>query len=277
MKDRLNLIKEMDNSKGETIHGNKTLYDKIFTPLYHLFLQLIVKSTSENKLTVLNKKLEQAGLLKYCTKEKWIFNKLILSIIAFLVGGLLMYTATADLSKCLLMASLCLLSVNPFLNFYIARKITIRKKQIVKDLPYTLDLITVSVGAGLSFDGAMARVVANIKGELCDEFAKCLKETRMGIQRKVALRSMGERCDVNELSMFITAIIQADELGVSISKVLRIEADNLREKRKQTIREKAMKAPIKMLFPLIFFIFPSIFIILLGPVLVQIIDVFSGM
>jgi len=77
--------------------------------------------------------------------------------------------------------------------------------------------------------------------------------------------------------MFITAIIQADELGVSISKVLRIEADNLREKRKQTIREKAMKAPIKMLFPLIFFIFPSIFIILLGPVLVQIIDVFSGM
>ena len=96
----------------------------------------------------------------------------------------------------------------------------------------------------------------------------------MGIQRKVALRNMSERCGVKELSMFITSLIQADELGVSLGRVLRIESENLREHRKQVAREKAMKAPIKMLFPLIFFIFPSIFIIILGPAAINIYNVF---
>jgi len=267
----------MGSSEQETSYENKTLYDRIFTPFYNIFSNVLIKLTSEAKLIALNKKLEQAGLLKYYTKEKWLYNKFMLHIIAFTLGGILIYGSTGNLFKAILMASLFLLLVNSVLNFYIASRITTRKKNILKDLPYTLDLITVSVGAGLSFDGSMSRVIANVKGDLCDEFAKSLKEIRMGIQRKEALRSMGDRCEVNELSMFITAIIQADELGVSIGKVLRIEADNLREKRKQTIREKAMKAPIKMLFPLVFFIFPSIFIILLGPVLIQIIDVFSGM
>lgn len=98
----------------------------------------------------------------------------------------------------------------------------------------------------------------------------------MGIERKVALRNMSNRCEVEELSMFITSIIQADELGVSLGKVLRIESDNLREHRKQVVREKAMKAPVKMLFPLVFFIFPAIFIIILGPVVIQMMDMFAG-
>jgi len=209
----------MGNNEDDIIQVNKSLYDRIFTPFYNIFINVLVKLTSENKLTALNKKLEQAGLLKYYTKEKWLYNKFMLYIIAFTLGGILIYGATENLFKAMLMASLSLLLVNSVLNFYIASRITTRKKNILKDLPYTLDLITVSVGAGLSFDGAMARVVANVKGDLCDEFAKSLKEIRMGIQRKDALRSMADRCDVNELSMFITAIIQADELGVSIGKV----------------------------------------------------------
>jgi tight adherence protein C len=132
----------------------------------------------------------------------------------------------------------------------------------------------VSVEAGLSFDGAMTRVINNLSGELCDEFGKSLKEIKMGIQRQEALRNMSERCDVKELSTLVTSLIQADELGVSLGKVLRIEAANLREHRKQSAREKAMKAPIKMLFPLIFFIFPSIFIIILGPAIIKIIAIF---
>jgi Flp pilus assembly protein TadB len=164
--------------------------------------------------------------------------------------------------------------MNVIFSFYISSKIESRKSIILKDLPYTLDLITVSVEAGLSFDGAMARVVNNISGELCDEFAKALKEIRMGIQRKTALRNLSDRCDVKELSMLVTSLIQADDLGVSLGKVLRIESANLREHRKQIAREKAMKAPIKMLFPLIFFIFPSIFIIILGPAVIRIFGIF---
>ena len=125
------------------------------------------------------------------------------------------------------------------------------------------------------FDGALARVISNINGELCDEFANSLKEIRMGIERKVALRNMSDRCDVKALSMLVTSIIQADELGVSLSRVLRIESENLREHRKQVAREKAMKAPIKMLFPLVFFIFPTIFIIILGPAVIRMITIFA--
>lgn len=149
-----------------------------------------------------------------------------------------------------------------------------QKEKILKELPYALDLITVSIEAGLSFDGAMAKVVGNTNGALCDEFAKSLKEINMGIERKTALKNMSDRCNVPELSSFISSLIQADELGVSLSKVLRIESANLREHRKQAAREKAMKAPIKMLFPLVFFIFPSIFIIILGPTVIKILDMF---
>lgn len=145
---------------------------------------------------------------------------------------------------------------------------------MVKALPYSLDLITVSVEAGLSLDGAITRIVNNISGPLSEEFGKTLKEMRMGIEKKIALRNMSERCDVRDLSVLINALIQADELGVSLGKVLRIESAQLREKRRQAAREKAMKAPVKILFPLIMFIFPAIFVIILGPAVIQMIEMF---
>ena len=193
-----------------------------------------------------------------------------------LMIGLLSFMVAKNIFKAIVLALLAMVVINNFFNFYLSRRIENRKKKILKDLPYTLDLITVSVEAGLSFDGAMSRVISNINGELCDEFAKSLKEIRMGIERKVALKKMGDRCEVKELSVFITAIIQADELGVSISKVLRIQSENLREHWKQVAREKAMKAPIKMLIPLILFIFPTIFIIILGPAVINMIKIFGA-
>lgn len=189
--------------------------------------------------------------------------------------GVLVLMVDFNIMKVIVFTILVVITINVFFNFYLSRRIQNRKNKILKDLPYTLDLITVSVEAGLSFDGAIARVISNIRGELCDEFAKSLKEITMGIERKAALKNMSERCDVKELSMFISSLIQADELGVSLSKVLRIESANLREHRRQVSREKAMKAPIKMLFPLIFFIFPTIFIIILGPAVIRMITIFA--
>ncbi|MDW7675951.1 MAG: type II secretion system F family protein, partial [Bacillota bacterium] len=150
-----------------------------------------------------------------------------------------------------------------------------RKQFIQNELPDVLDLLTISVDAGLGFDAALVKVVEKTDGVLKGEFSKLLQEIKKGKARKNAMKDMAERCQVNDLSTFVGALVQADQLGVSISNILRIQAEQMRLKRRQLAQEKAMKAPIKMLFPLIFFIFPTIFIVLLGPALIQLFETFA--
>ncbi len=275
MEKRMNEIKDERHSEQEE-QKNKSFMERMLKPIYRGITRMIIRTTPSRNIESFHRKLESAGLLKSSTKEKWLYIKAMIMLIAASSMGALVYMSTESVVLAIFTFLFMLLFTNVFFNFFLSRKVSARKERILRQLPYTLDLVTVSVEAGLSFDGAMARVVSNIHGDLCDEFGKSLKEIRMGIERKIALRNMSNRCDVEELSMFITSIIQADELGVSLGKVLRIESDNLREHRKQVVREKAMKAPIKMLFPLVFFIFPSIFIIILGPAVIQMIDMFAG-
>lgn len=154
----------------------------------------------------------------------------------------------------------------------LSKKIAYRKLSIQRDLPDVLDLLTVSVEAGLSFDGALAKLSEKMKGALVDEFIRVLQEIRMGISRRDALTAMSLRCDVPDVSLFTTSLVQADQLGVSIGNVLRVQSISMREKRRQRAEEKAMKAPIKMMLPLVVFIFPTIFIVLLGPALIRIME-----
>jgi tight adherence protein C len=156
----------------------------------------------------------------------------------------------------------------PFL--LLRRKIAARKVNIQKALPDVLDLLTVSIEAGLGFDAALAKLAEKMKGDLVEEFNRVLQEIRIAVPRRDALHAMGLRCDVPDLSLFTTALVQADQLGVSISNVLRVQSVAMRDKRRQRAQEQAMKAPVKMLLPLVFFIFPTIFIILLGPAVIQI-------
>jgi tight adherence protein C len=156
------------------------------------------------------------------------------------------------------------------------RRIRDRKKNIQKDLPDVLDILTVSVEAGLGFDGALGKLAEKMKGALVEEFTRVLQEIRVGVTRREALHALGSRCDVPDLSLFTTSLVQADQLGVSIGNVLRVQSSAMREKRRQRAEEKAMKAPVKMLLPLVIFIFPTIFIILLGPAMIQIMDSFIG-
>lgn len=274
IKNRIRKVKELCNI-NQNYTEDKFLTEKVLAHFYNIICDFLVRITPEQKLIELNKKLERAGLLKNGIIEKWLFNKSMIMLITTISTGLLTYIVEPDISKSFIIAVIVMLFINTLLDFNISKKAETRKKIILKNLPYTLDLITVSVEAGASFDEAITRVVNNISGALSDEFAKCLKEIKMGIERKTALKNMSERCDVRELSMLINSLIQADELGVSLARVLRIEAANLREHRKQAAREKAMKAPVKMLFPLIFFIFPSIFVIVLGPAIIKIIYVFK--
>ena len=135
-------------------------------------------------------------------------------------------------------------------------------------IPDTLDLLTISVRAGLGFDAALAKVVEKLKGPLSDEFRRALAEVRVGKARREALRDIVPRTEVGPLTNFIGAIIQAEQLGVSISKVLQVQSEQLRIERRQRAEEQAAKAPIKMLFPLVGCIFPSLFIVILGPAII---------
>jgi tight adherence protein C len=157
-------------------------------------------------------------------------------------------------------------------EFWLGNKIKARQKVILKMIPDTLDLLTISVRAGLGFDAALAKVVEKMPGPLTDEFRRALAEVRVGKARRDALRDMVPRTNVAPLSAFIGAIIQAEQLGVSISKVLQVQSDQLRIERRQRAEEMAAKAPIKMLFPLVGCIFPSLFIVILGPAMLSIIQ-----
>ncbi len=160
-------------------------------------------------------------------------------------------------------------------DFILKRQVTARQQKIADGLPDNLDLLTVSVEAGLGFDQALLKVVEKTTGPLADEFKHMLHEMRIGKPRRDALRELAVRTGVDDLQTFVAAVVQADQLGVSIGNVLRIQSQQLRQKRRLSAEEKAQKAPVKMLIPMILFIFPSLFIILLGPGVLQMIDNFT--
>lgn len=161
-------------------------------------------------------------------------------------------------------------------DFMLARRAAARRREIARTLPDAIDLLSVSVEAGIGFDGAVQKVSERFAGPLSAEFAQYLKEVRLGRTREDALRSLAERVELPELKTFVAAVVQADRLGVSLSRVLRVQAEQLRQQRRQRAEEAAMKAPVKLVFPLVFFIFPSLLIVLLGPAVIRVMVTFSG-
>jgi tight adherence protein C len=156
-------------------------------------------------------------------------------------------------------------------EFWLGGQVRKRQHAILLQIPDALDLLTISVRAGLGFDAALGKVVEKLNGPLTDEFRRALAEVRVGKARREALRDIIPRTEVPPLTNFIGAIIQAEQLGVSISKVLQVQSEQLRIERRQRAEEQAAKAPIKMLFPLVGCIFPSLFIVILGPAIILII------
>jgi len=157
--------------------------------------------------------------------------------------------------------------------FMLSVMITRRRQGIMAQLSDMMDLVCVSVQAGLSFDAALAKVGERMKGPMVDECMRMLQDVRMGMTRRQALTAMAQRCDVQPVYLFVAAVIQSESLGVSLANTLKIQADNMRDRHRQLVREKAMKLPVKLVFPLAFFIFPTIFIVVLTPIVLTVMQI----
>lgn len=192
------------------------------------------------------------------------------------VGGPLAWAVTGGSAHLGWLPAMLLAAVGGALpDLWLGRQLVRRQRTIRAQLPDVLDLLCVSVQAGLAFDGALQRIAERFRGPVGAELGVYLREVMLGKSRAGALRGLAHRTGVAELGTFAAALIQADQLGVPIAGVLRIQADQLRVARKQEVQEEAMRIPIKLLFPLVFFIFPAVFVVVLGPALISYLKVLA--
>lgn len=231
-------------------------------------------SKKNRQTSLLKKMLNQAGFtitaVEYGIIQLFVIvgSLILFALIALLLSGSLKYT--------LLGASAGLFLGYAGMRFFLTRSISNRKRQMEQQLPDVLDLLSVSVEAGLGFEQAIGHITNNMEGPLIDELTVTYREMSMGRTRKDALTLLGERCDIEEIKSFAGALAQASSLGISIKNVLRSQAAAMRQARRAKVQEKAMKVSVKMLFPMVAFIFPVIFIMLLGPAIVNVLKIFAG-
>ena len=256
-------------SEKELLHFR----ERVVAPAAGWFAAIPLKLNPRTSTDSIATKLVAAGLSQRLTVKNFLALKGV-SVVTGLLAGLLLAATGSVSSVVMFMPTLAVagfIAPDWVLNF----KIRARRDAIRAELPDALDLLAVSVEAGLGFDGAVTKLTEHMDGPLIDEFALLLNEIRVGEERAVALRKMSERVDANELSSLVRAVIQADQLGISLGRILRVQAADTRLRRQAAAEEKAMKAPIKMLFPTVFLIFPAMFIVVLGPAMLNIMKVFS--
>jgi tight adherence protein C len=254
----------------EEIELSMPITDRIFIPIIRKISDFIIRFTPQTTLERTTRQLELAGNPRNMSAAHFWMLRIIATV---LVGGLLtlmQVRAGAEAGKILLwgLGGAVLGFMLPFL--FVRSMIDRRKQAIIKKLPDALDLMTICVDAGLTFNAAMQKVAEKWDDPLSDEFGRVIYEMQLGKSRRQALKDMSERIDVPDVSSFIAAVLQAEQLGVGIGKVLRIQSEQMRVRRRQRAEEKAQQAPVKMTFPLVFLIFPSIFVVLLGPAGIQV-------
>jgi tight adherence protein C len=271
---RLTQLGTMQAKNLEELELQMPFLERTMRPLAARLSGSVARITSTSFADRTEKSLALAGNPGDLRVADWLGIKAVVAIIFGIVFFLLFAVVNILGMQFLLGVGMSLLGVvigyiAP--EFWLGRRIKARQKAILLMIPDTLDLLTISVRAGLGFDAALAKVVEKLKGPLSDEFRRALAEVRVGKSRREALRDIIPRTEVPPLTNFIGAIIQAETLGVSISKVLQVQSEQLRIERRQRAEEQAAKAPIKMLFPLVGCIFPSLFIVILGPAIILIV------
>jgi tight adherence protein C len=219
--------------------------------------------------------LQQAGNPGNITPIMFSGLRMALAAVLLVVFGFITFR-TMDASQAMMYSAFGVLIGYLMPGIWLGQQIKKRNKNIVKALPDAIDLLTIGVEAGLAFDSGIQRVSDKWDNELSKEFRRVLSDIRLGRARRDALKDLATRTGVDDVQTFTSAIIQADQLGVPMSKILRVQSDQMRMRRRQRAEEAAQKAPVKMLFPMVFLIFPALFVVILGPAVPRIMNGLGG-
>ncbi len=264
--------REIQVESLQDVEEKLSFSDRVVRPLVKNFSGLVARATPKKQLEQTRRMLELAG---QTTDPAQFFVQRIFFTIALGIGGILM-------GFVIMKTNGLMWTVGGFvLGYYfpmmsLRSKISKRQNNIIKALPDALDLLVICVEAGLGFDAAMGKVYEKWDNELALAFGRVLREIQLGKPRREALKDMSNRMDVPDVNAFTAAIIQAEQLGVSMATILRVQSDQMRVKRRQRAQEKAQQAPVKMMIPMVLLIFPSIWIVLLGPAIIQLKNTNSG-
>jgi tight adherence protein C len=261
----------------EDVELSRPFGERVIKPTISKLLGFFGRLAPQRNIQEIQRKLEIAGRPYGWT----VIDVLGLRLLSALICGTLFFGLSV-LSQLTLTLRLLLIAATTVLGFYLPlvwlnARISQRKHQILRALPDGLDMLNICVGAGLGFDAALSRVGERWHTALADEFNRVVAEIRLGKSRREALLDLASRTDVMEVENFVATIVQADQLGVSIAKVLRTQAEQMRILRRQRAEEMARQATIKLLFPLVFLIFPAVLAVLLGPAIPQIMNTLGGL
>lgn len=267
------MLKKNDYSNNQYI--NSSASDRILKPIVTTLYKIIgvilpIRVETKEKT---EQKLAKAGIKM--NAQDYIYSQILKVISVAIMVFLVLTFLNLPLSKIILFDVIAIYAVLIINRFSISSKMTARKQEMYSQFPNVLDLLYVSVSAGLGFDQSIGYIVSKSEGALIDEFAKVQRATNLGKPRKEALTEFAKRCNSQEINTFVVSVTQADELGTSMQSVLKIQSESIRKAHKQKVEEEAQKLSVKILIPMIMFIFPVIFIILLGPAIPSLLEAIS--
>ncbi|MBL8116794.1 MAG: type II secretion system F family protein [Anaerolineae bacterium] len=257
----------------EEIELSLSFKDRILLPFLRSVAEITTRFTPQKQIDETRKQIELAGLSGSMEPTTFFTIRIVATIGVGLAAFMLFYVLSPNRDPNALLYSLGGAALGFFFPvLWIQGKISRRQDNILKSLPDALDLLTICVEAGLGFDQAMGKVYEKWDNELAIGFGRVLREIQLGKLRRESLRDMSDRMGVPDVTSFVAAVIQADQLGVSMTKILRVQSDQMRVKRRQRAQEKAHQAPVKMMIPMVLLIFPSLWIVLLGPAIILLLD-----
>jgi len=274
--DRLSQFTERTMTLDE-LELQQPFSQRVLVPLTRTILGQLGKYGPKQSAERLKVSIQQAGNPANLTPVMFSGMRMALFILLLVITGAVTFGQGLPASKALMYTAVGGVLGYLLPGMWLGQQIKKRKHNILKALPDALDLLTISVEAGLAFDLALTRVADKWDNELSIEFKRALTDTRLGRSRRDALKDMAQRTGVDDVQTFVAAIIQAEQLGVSIGKILRIQSDQMRIRRRQRAEEAAHKAPILMLIPMAFLIFPSLFVVILGPAVPKLMSSLGGL
>ncbi|MFC7502023.1 type II secretion system F family protein [Nocardioides sp. CPCC 206347] len=256
--------------------ADRSFADRVVDPMQARALTLGRRITGADKAERIRRKLDFAGNPRGWSVDRVVSLKVICAVVLPLCA--LAYCALLNLSvSTMLLAAVAALLLGFFgPDLYLYQAAAKRADQIKRTLADAVDLLTISVEAGLAFDGALQQVARNTTGPISEEFSRVLREMQLGMGRSEAMRAMGTRSQVEDLHTFVGAMVQADAFGIPVGQVLRVQSSEIRTKRRQYAEEKAQQVPVKIMIPLILFILPCLFVVVMGPPVLSAMDSFNA-